>query len=116
MMSTFVPNPMTGQTAGSALFSVMFLFSGFFIKRKEIPDYWIYLHYLSLFKYAYDSLLINGFTDVTSANMDNEDILKYFSVDGVNRGDGVAILWGFIIFFRILFWWRLTTAFNGSRK
>lgn len=42
MMSVLVPDPMAGQTLGSALFSVMFLYSGFFIKRKDIPDYWIY--------------------------------------------------------------------------
>ena len=35
MISTLVPSPMVGQTAGSALLSVMFLFSGFFIKSKE---------------------------------------------------------------------------------
>jgi hypothetical protein len=47
MMSTLVPDPMAGQTIGSALFAVMFLYSGFFIKRSDIPDYWVSSSYIS---------------------------------------------------------------------
>jgi len=48
LVSTLVPSPMVGQSAGSGLLSVMFLFSGFFIKAVDIPNYWIWLNYLSL--------------------------------------------------------------------
>jgi len=111
----------TAQTAGSALLSIMFLFSGFFIKTADIPDYWIWLHYLSLFKYAFDSLLINDLYGATVESngitiLDNEAVLKLFSVHGINYGRGVGVLWLFIIFFRVVFWYRLKTAFNGSRK
>lgn len=117
-MSAVVPNPMAGQTAGSALLSVMFLFSGFFIKSGDIPDYWIWLHYMSLFKYAFESLIINDLHNYTipSLNLSNQDVLKLFDMDGINYGRGVGVLWLFIIFFRLVFWYRLTTAFNGSRS
>jgi len=120
-MSTVIPNAMTGQTAGSALLSIMFLFSGFFIKTSDIPDYWIYLHYLSLFKYAFDSLIINDLHGVTVVEngytiLDNNALLKLYSVDNISYGRGVGVLWLFIIFFRTVFWYRLSTAFNGSRK
>jgi len=110
-----------GQTAGSALLSVMFLFSGFFIKTNDIPDYWIWLHYLSLFKYAFDSLIINDLHGVTVEEngvtiLDNEAVLKMFDKNGINYARGVGILWLFIIAFRVVFWYRLKTAFNGSRK
>ena len=39
-ISVLAPNPMMGQTLGSALFSVMFLYSGFFIATDNIPKYW----------------------------------------------------------------------------
>mmetsp|Transcript_34172 Transcript_34172/g.49668 ORF Transcript_34172/g.49668 Transcript_34172/m.49668 type:complete len:600 (+) Transcript_34172:44-1843(+) len=118
MFSVLVPNPMVGQTAGSGLFSVMFLFSGFFIKKADIPDYWIWLYYLSLFNYAYDAFLVNAFKfgDAMTADLSNNDILIRYSVNGVNRGLGIGILWGFIVVFRFVFYYRLTTAFNGSRK
>lgn len=117
MMSVLVPNPMAGQTAGSGLFSVMFLFSGFFIKKADIPAYWIWLHYMSLFKYAYDSMIVNAFKDhVSNDEMTNNEILHYYSVDGVNRGLGIGVLWGWIIVFRFIFYYRLVSAFSGSRK
>lgn len=118
MFSVLVPSPMVGQTAGSALFSVMFLFSGFFIKKSQIPDYWIYLYYLSLFNYAYDAFLINAFKfgNVQNDTMSNNDVLIHYAINGINRGLGIGILWGFVLFFRLVFYYRLTTAFNGSRK
>ena len=116
MFSVLVPNPMTGQTAGSGLFSVMMLYSGFFIKREDIPAYWIWLHYLSLFKYSYDSMVASAFAGVDTPTMTNAAVLEYFGVDGVDKGTGVGVLWLFIIFFRLVFYYRLVTAFNGSRK
>ncbi len=119
MMSVFVPNPMAGQTLGSALFSVMFLFSGFFIKKSQIPKYWLWLHYSSLFKYAYDSMIVNAFKDAAHTDdtgLSNAQVLHLYSVNGVNVGMGVGILWGWIFFFRIIMYYRLITAFTGSRK
>ena len=117
LISVIVPNPMAGQTMGSALFSVMFLFSGFFITRSQIPDYWIWLNYLSLFKYAYESMIVNAFKNLVSTDdMTNQQILESYSVEGINRGQGIGILWAWIIFYRLLFYFRLVTAFTGSRK
>jgi len=121
LISTLVPNPMAGQSAGSALLSVMFLFSGFFIKSKDIPDYWIWLHYLSLFKYAFDSLIVNDLNGVVvkaagAVVMDHDQVLDYFSVKGIDRGRGIWCLWLFILGFRLIFCYRLRTAFSGQRK
>mmetsp|Transcript_9178 Transcript_9178/g.8199 ORF Transcript_9178/g.8199 Transcript_9178/m.8199 type:complete len:606 (+) Transcript_9178:83-1900(+) len=117
MFSVLVPDPMAGQTAGSGLFSVMFLFSGFFIKRSAIPKYWIYLHYMSLFKYAYDSYIVNAFYQtVTTPDLTNGEVLARYGVVGDNKWTGFGILLGWIIFFRFIFYYRLVSAFNGSRK
>lgn len=95
----------------------MFLFSGFFVMRDEIPDFWIWLHYLSLFKYGYDSMAVNAFKHyVTSDTQTNEEILQLYSIDGVDRGTGVGVLWLFTIVFRCVFYYRLVTRFSGSRK
>ena len=37
------------------------LVSGFYIRRSSIPYVWLWLHYLSPLKYAYESLIINEF-------------------------------------------------------
>jgi ABC-type multidrug transport system permease subunit len=116
MVSVLVPDPMTGQTAGSGIFSAMMLFSGIFISRNDIPDYWIWLHYLSLFKYSFDSMFVNCFADISTPTMTNEEVLKYYGMDGTDRGTGIGVLWLFIIFFRLVFYYRLVTYFDGSRK
>jgi ABC-type multidrug transport system permease subunit len=117
MISTIVTHPITGQTVGSGIFSVMFLFSGFFIVRKEIPDYWIWLHYLSLFKYGLDSSVVNAFQYVVETDdATNSQIMSNLSVDGINRGTGVGVLWIFVLAFRFVFYNRLITNFSGSRK
>jgi ATP-binding cassette subfamily G (WHITE) protein 2 len=92
------------------------LFSGIFISRNVIPPWWIWLHYLSLFKYSFDSMAACAFADVSTDTMTNQEVLVYFGIDGVNKGTGVGVLWLFIIFFRLVFYYRLVTAFNGSRK
>lgn len=117
MFSTLVPNPMMGQSLGSGIFSLGFLFSGFFINKADIPDYWLWLHYSSLLKYAYDSMMVNAFKDrVTTDEFTNAQILHRYSVNGVNVGLGIGVLWGWLIVFRLVFYYRLITAFNGSRK
>jgi len=116
-ISTIVPDPMIGQTAGSAIFSIMFVFSGFFIRRAKIPDYWIYFHYMSLFKYGLDSQIVNAFKNNISNSMEsNAQILASFSENNVDRWTGVGILIAWALFYRGIFYYRLITAFNGSKK
>ncbi|KAG9459587.1 hypothetical protein H6P81_004095 [Aristolochia fimbriata] len=38
-----------------------FLFSGYFIPKENIPRYWIFMYYVSLYKYPLDCLLINEY-------------------------------------------------------
>lgn len=116
MVSVLVKDPMTGQTAGSGAFSAMMLFSGIFISRNDIPDWWIYMHYLSLFKYAYDSMATNCFSVISTDTMTTSEVLHTYGMQNVNKGTGVGVLWLFTIFFRLVFYYRLITAFNGSRK
>jgi len=92
----------------------------------DIPSYWIWLHYLSLFKYSLESFLVNSmqgyvsFSEQDAAGntvfVTNHDVLDQYSLVGVNKGTGVGVMWLFTIFFRLVFWYRLVTRFNGSRK
>ncbi|CAI5944428.1 unnamed protein product [Closterium sp. NIES-65] len=42
------------------------LVCGFYIERASIPSYWLWLHYISPLKYAYEALALNEFDRVTS--------------------------------------------------
>ncbi|VVB02695.1 unnamed protein product [Arabis nemorensis] len=64
-LSGIVPNVLIGYTILFAILAYVLLFSGFFINRDRIPDYWIWFHYLSLVKYSYEAALQNEFSDAT---------------------------------------------------
>ncbi|KAG8066978.1 hypothetical protein GUJ93_ZPchr0005g15818 [Zizania palustris] len=64
-LSAVVPHVMLGYTVVVAILAYFLLFSGFFINRDRIPDYWIWFHYLSLVKYPYQAVLQNEFSDAT---------------------------------------------------
>lgn len=57
--------------------------------------------------YAY----YDDFTTVT-----NQDVLSQYGESNTDKNTGVAVLIAFIVFFRLVFYYRLVTAFNGSRK
>jgi len=119
LMSVLVPDPMTGQSAGSGLLSVMFLFSGFFIKTSRIPIWWRWLHYLSLFTFSFESMVVSFLTSgagISTQYSSTNDLLVNYSVDGVDRWRGIGVLIGYTVFYRIIFYIMLITRFNGQRK
>jgi ABC-type multidrug transport system permease subunit len=117
LVSVLVPDPMAGQSAGSGLFSVMFLLSGFFITKDHIPDWWSWLHYLSLFKYAYESMVINILLGkIETPTSTNEEIMIRFSVNNVSKWRGIGVLLGYSIFYRFIFYVVLVKYYNGRRK
>ncbi|KAG6485894.1 ABC transporter G family member 5-like [Zingiber officinale] len=60
-LSGVVPHVMLGYTVVVAILAYFLLFSGFFINRDRIHDYWIWFHYLSLVKYPYEAVMQNEF-------------------------------------------------------
>ncbi|XP_020235302.1 ABC transporter G family member 6 [Cajanus cajan] len=64
-LSGVVPHVMLGYTIVVAILAYFLLFSGFFVNRDRIPNYWIWFHYLSLVKYPYEAVLQNEFDETT---------------------------------------------------
>ncbi|CAA2997296.1 ABC transporter G family member 5 [Olea europaea subsp. europaea] len=60
--SALVPDFIMGNSVISAIMGSFFLFSGYFVSKNGIPNYWIFLHYISLFKYPFEGLLVNEFS------------------------------------------------------
>ncbi|KAK9025657.1 hypothetical protein V6N11_038516 [Hibiscus sabdariffa] len=59
--SALVPNFIMGNSVIAGLMGSFFLFSGYFIAKDKIPNYWVFMHYLSLFKYPFECFMINEF-------------------------------------------------------
>ncbi|URE03350.1 ABC-2 type transporter [Musa troglodytarum] len=62
-LSGVVTHIMLGCAVVLSVLAYFLLFSGFFIDRTRIPDYWIWFHYLSLVKYPYEAVMQNEFDD-----------------------------------------------------
>lgn len=62
-LSGVVSQVMLGYVIVVAILAYFLLFSGFFVTRDRIPDYWIWFHYISLVKYPYEGVLRNEFED-----------------------------------------------------
>ncbi|XWS30011.1 hypothetical protein CRYUN_Cryun24cG0081500 [Craigia yunnanensis] len=59
--SALVPNFIMGTSLIAGLIGSFFLFSGYFISKEDIPRYWIFMHYLSLFKYPFECFMLNEY-------------------------------------------------------
>uniref|UniRef100_A0A7N0VDV4 ABC transporter domain-containing protein n=1 Tax=Kalanchoe fedtschenkoi TaxID=63787 RepID=A0A7N0VDV4_KALFE len=59
--SALVPNFIMGNSVISGFMGSFFLFSGYFIAEKNIPRYWLFMHYMSLFKYPFECFMINEY-------------------------------------------------------
>ncbi|KAI3702798.1 hypothetical protein L6452_28550 [Arctium lappa] len=64
--SALVPNFIMGTSVISGLMGCFLLFSGYFIAKEKIPKYWVFMNYLSLFKYPFECLMINEYGVVSS--------------------------------------------------
>ncbi|KAK3141036.1 hypothetical protein QOZ80_4BG0328760 [Eleusine coracana subsp. coracana] len=55
------PDFVVGNAAIQGVMGSFFLFSGYFIARSAMPKCWLFMHYLSLFKWPFEALLVNEF-------------------------------------------------------
>eukprot|EP01103_Thecamoeba_quadrilineata_P000714 TRINITY_DN10629_c0_g1_i1.p1 TRINITY_DN10629_c0_g1~~TRINITY_DN10629_c0_g1_i1.p1 ORF type:complete len:629 (-),score=139.92 TRINITY_DN10629_c0_g1_i1:101-1987(-) len=56
-------SPEMGVALGTTLMIFSMVFGGFFVRQDNIPDYFIWIHYLSVFKYEFEIFIINNFRD-----------------------------------------------------
>ncbi|KAG8376479.1 hypothetical protein BUALT_Bualt09G0067800 [Buddleja alternifolia] len=64
-LSGIIFNLMMAYNIVIAILAYFVLFSGLFITRDRIPNYWIWFHYASLVKYPYQGVMQNEFDDPT---------------------------------------------------
>ncbi|KFK39940.1 hypothetical protein AALP_AA3G309600 [Arabis alpina] len=108
--SALVPNFIVGNSVISGVMGSFFLFSGYFISKNEIPGYWIFMHYISLFKYPFESFLINEFSKSSKCLeygferclVTEEDLLKEERYGEENRWKNVVIMLCFVLLYRFI--------------
>ncbi|XP_074319311.1 ABC transporter G family member 10 [Silene latifolia] len=111
--SALVPNFIMGASVISGLMGSFFLFSGYFIDKEKIPKYWIFMHYLSLFKYPFECFLINEYgghkgktrcvqKDFGTCTLNGEEFLKQQGLQEAHKWSYLAVMLGYIFGYRIL--------------
>ncbi|KAL5540294.1 hypothetical protein UlMin_024434 [Ulmus minor] len=126
-LSSLAPNYIAGTSLVTILLGAFFLFSGYFISQDSLPKYWLFMHFLSMYKYALDALLINEYSclDKTCLMWFEEnkicmvtggDVLEKRGLHEKQRWINVYILIGFFVFYRVLCLLVLIRRVSRSKK
>jgi ATP-binding cassette subfamily G (WHITE) protein 2 len=108
--SALVPNFIVGNSLIAGVMGSFFLFSGYFISKQEIPSYWIFMHYISLFKYPFEGFLINEFSNsgkcleymFGTCEVSGEDVLREEGYGEDSRWRNVVVMVCFILVYRFI--------------
>ncbi|KAG6661618.1 hypothetical protein CIPAW_03G187100 [Carya illinoinensis] len=124
--STLVPNFIMGTSLITGIMGSFFLFSGYFITKEEIPYYWIFMHYLSLFKYPFECCMINEFGGEKGKKRCLESVEGqcYLYGDGLLKQQGLVeslkwsnlgVMLGYVLGYRFLCFLVLWYKSNRTR-
>jgi len=81
MMSvSIVPMPEVAQIINGMLFSIMFIFGGFFISQPNMPPWWGWYYWLDPLSYAMYGIIGSQLGDVNDEYIDMEDGSKPITV------------------------------------
>ncbi|KAI4333586.1 hypothetical protein L6164_018372 [Bauhinia variegata] len=125
--SALVPNFILGTSVIAGLMGSFFLFSGYFISKEKIPSYWIFMHYLSLFKYPFECFMINEYggkqgerrcieTSNGECSLYGGEFLRQQGLRESQKWSNLAMMLGFIIGYRVLCFFILWCRCYRTRK
>ncbi|KAK4790069.1 hypothetical protein SAY86_017373 [Trapa natans] len=115
-LSAVSPDFISGNSLICTVLGAFFLFSGYFIPKESIPRYWIFMYYVSLYRYPLDSLLTNEYWserercfkwdmgEVPRCVLTGQDVLRSRGLDWDGRWVNVGIMLGFFVLYRVLCW------------
>ncbi|EXC10894.1 ABC transporter G family member 23 [Morus notabilis] len=118
-LSAVSPDFISGNSLICTVLGAFFLFSGYFIPKESIPKYWLFMYYVSLYRYPLDTLLTNEYWRVRNecfswhviegnqppkCLLTGNDVLKSRGLEKDPRWINVGIMFGFFVFYRVLCW------------
>ncbi|ERN13913.1 ABC transporter G family member 10 [Amborella trichopoda] len=124
--SALVPNFIMGNSLIAGFMGAFFLFSGYFISKGSIPKYWVFMHYLSLFKYPFEAFLINEYTGTGGSRclqqgiggcaLDGAGFLEQQGLRVRQKWSNVAVMLLFVCGYRVLCFLILWFRCSKTRK
>ncbi|KAL1319738.1 hypothetical protein HN51_064510 [Arachis hypogaea] len=129
-LSAVSPDFISGNSLICTVLGAFFLFSGYFIPKDSIPKYWLFMYYVSLYRYPLDALITNeywnkrnkcfSFSSSSSSSSYSKclttgfDVLKSRGLEKDERWINVGIMFGFFLFYRLLCWLILARKASKS--
>ncbi|KAG7014739.1 ABC transporter G family member 8, partial [Cucurbita argyrosperma subsp. argyrosperma] len=127
-LSSLAPNFIAGTSLVTVLLAAFFLFSGYFISQESLPKFWVFMNFMSMYKYALDALLINEYSCLVSrcfiwfeedrkeCLVTGGDVLVKRGLDENQRWRNVYALVAFFVFYRLLCLLVLIRRVSTSKK
>ncbi|XP_060204749.1 ABC transporter G family member 23 [Lycium barbarum] len=114
-LSAISPDFISGNSLICTVLGAFFLFSGYFIPKQCIPKYWLFMYYVSLYRYPLDALLTNEYWSLrnkcfswnenhSECLLTGYDVLKNRGLDKDTRWMNVGIMLAFFVFYRVICW------------
>lgn len=106
--SSLAPNFIVGNSVIAGVMGSFFLFSGYFIRKEGMPGCWVFMNYLSLFRYPFEAFLVNEFSGEGKCLeekfgvclLDGDGLLRKEGLGRANRWKDVMVMVGFILGYR----------------
>lgn len=121
--SALVPDFIMGTSLIAGLMGSFFLFSGYFISEESIPEYWIFMHYLSLFKYPFECLVVNEYGGRECVErvggecvFSGDEYLKQQGLKETKKWSNLGVMLGFVLGYRVLCFFILWCRSYKTRK
>jgi len=104
------PDFVVGNAAIQGVMGSFFLFSGYFIARSAMPGCWVFMHYLSLFKWPFEALLVNEFAGggrcavrvLGACVATRDEVLRREGLGEECRWRNVGVMVAFMAVYRVL--------------
>lgn len=126
-LSSLAPNYIAGTSLMTVSLAGFFLFSGYFISKDSMPRYWLFAHYLSLYKYALDAMLVNEYScsavrcfqwleEDRACAVTGRDVLEQRGLRAAQRWTNLQVMVGFFLLYRVLYWIVLSRRVSMSKR
>ncbi|KAL5222171.1 hypothetical protein ABZP36_026884 [Zizania latifolia] len=113
-LSALAPNYIVGNSVIAGLIGCFFLFSGYFVASKNIPRYWVFMHYISLFKYPFEAFVVNEYGGARGGReclaeaaggfcvLDGATLLRQQGMRESMKWSNLGVMLGFVVGYRML--------------
>ena len=109
-IATLSPNLGVAMALAPMLLILLILGSGFWVLPSQMPGGWVWLRYISFFRFAFQALMVNEFSGTPE-----EAALQAFEISGLTIMENFLVLWAIMIILRVLSYIFLLFLYRDKR-